>query len=68
MIFNKTAELKLRGQNVTDPRLIELRTSELMDAKGEELIDKCVGRTVTKSALECVKRADSEAAVNKCLY
>jgi len=67
-IFNKTAELQLRQQNIQDPRLIELRTRELMDVKGEELIDKCVGRTLTKSALDCVERADTEAAVLKCLY
>jgi hypothetical protein len=68
VIFNKTSELKLRGQNISDPHLIELRTRELMDAKGEALINKCMGRTVTRSALDCVQRADSEAAVDKCLY
>lgn len=68
IIFNKSAELELKKQNTDDPRLIEHRTQAFMEAGGEELIQKCVGRAMTKSAIECVKRAESPAAVDQCLY
>ncbi len=68
IIFDKTAELELKKQNIEDPRLVEFRTNAFMEAEGKELIEKCVGRTITKSALECVKRAESSAAMEQCLY
>lgn len=68
IIFNKSAELELKKQNTEDPRLIEHRTQAFMEAGGEELIQKCIGRAMTKSAIECVKRAESAAAVDQCLY
>jgi hypothetical protein len=68
IIFNKSAELELKKQNTDDPRLIEHRTQAFMESGGEELIQKCIGRAMTKSAIECVKRAESSAAVDQCLY
>ncbi|MBL8744477.1 MAG: hypothetical protein JNK04_25390 [Myxococcales bacterium] len=68
IIFNKSAELELKKQNTEDPRLIEHRTQAFMEAGGEELIQKCIGRAMTKSAIECVKRAESAAAVDQSLY
>lgn len=68
IIFNKSAELELKKQNTDDPRLIEYRTQAFMDSGGEELIQKCIGRAMTSSAIECVKRAESAAAVDQCLY
>jgi hypothetical protein len=67
-ILDKSAELKLREQNVDDPALIESRVEAFRQAKGQELLDRCIGRNVTKSAIECVERADSASAVDRCLY
>lgn len=68
VILNKSAELELKKQNTDDPRLIEHRTQAFMESTGEALLQRCVGRSVTKSALECVKRAESPGAVDQCLY
>ncbi|MFO0549789.1 MAG: hypothetical protein U0271_15460 [Polyangiaceae bacterium] len=67
-IFNRTAELELREQNITEPALVEERTKAFMEARGEALIEKCQGQHITKSALECVRRAQTSQAVNDCLY
>ena len=36
-------------------------------ARGDALIEKCLGRTMTRSALECVKKATTAEAVDRCL-
>lgn len=67
-ILDKSAELKLKEQKVSDPEQVEHRKKQLMDAKGDELIGRCVGMRITEGALRCVERADSPAAVDRCLY
>jgi len=66
-IFDKSAELELRSQNVTDPAEITKRTAAVRAARGEELIAKCVGRRITQKALECVRKAGSAEQVDRCL-
>lgn len=66
-IFDKSAEIELRAQNVTDPAEITKRTANVRAARGEELVGKCVGRRITKGALECVRRAASAEQVDRCL-
>lgn len=68
LILDKSAELKLREQDITDPGVIEERLKSFRETRGDELLDKCVGRTITKRAIACVERADSAAAVDRCLY
>ena len=66
-IMQKSAELTLREQT-SDPRVIEDRIAEFTKARGNELLEKCVGRTVTQSALQCVKRAEKPSDVDRCLF
>lgn len=65
-ILRKSAELKLKEQEV-NPELIELRTEQMMEAKGDELLSQCKGRRITDAILECVEKADSAVAVDNCL-
>ena len=67
-ILDKSAELKLKEQKLSDPEQIAHRKKQLMDAKGEDLIGQCVGMRITEGALRCVQRAESPAAVDRCLY
>ncbi len=67
-ILTKSAELKLKEDNVTDPKKVEEKLDGLKQSKGDELLKSCVGRTITKSALECVGNAQSSDAVDACLY
>jgi hypothetical protein len=66
-IFDKSAELELRSQNVTDPAEITKRTAAVRAARGEELVGKCVGRRITQRALECVRKASTAEQVDRCL-
>jgi hypothetical protein len=68
LILDKSAELKLREQDITDPAVIEERLKAFRETRGDELLEKCVGRTITKSAISCVQRAESASAVDRCLY
>ncbi|MBL9027035.1 MAG: hypothetical protein JNL21_32865 [Myxococcales bacterium] len=68
LILDKSAELKLREQEVSDPAVIEERLKSFRETRGDELLEKCVGRNITKRAISCVERADSAAAVDRCLY
>jgi hypothetical protein len=66
-IFDHSAEIELRSQNVTDAKTIADRTAAVRAARGDELIAQCVGKRITSRALECVKRAGSASEVDHCL-
>jgi hypothetical protein len=66
-IFRRSAEIELRAQKVSDPKIIEERTAAVHEAKGKDLIDRCVGRRITNGALECVRKAESPDQVDRCL-
>jgi hypothetical protein len=68
LILDKSAELKLREQELDDAAVFDERLKSFRETRGEELIQKCIGRTITASAIDCVKRADSASAVDRCLY
>jgi hypothetical protein len=68
LILDKIVELELRGQNVTDPAVIAQRKDDTRKAKGEELMQKCLGRKVTDARMACVKNAISYDQIeNQCL-
>ncbi|MDC0685860.1 MULTISPECIES: hypothetical protein [Sorangium] len=66
-IFRRSAEIELRAQNVVDPKIVEERTAAVRDARGKELIDRCVGRRITDAAMVCVRQATTPEQVDKCL-
>ncbi len=67
VLIRKTAELELQRQNVTDPAQIEKRTAELVAARGDKLLDKCVGRRIHDRAIACIQKATSEQEIDACL-
>jgi hypothetical protein len=66
-IFNRSAEIELRLQNVTDPKVIAERTAAVRAAKGEELIQRCVGKRITEDAMACVRQATTAEQMDQCL-
>lgn len=66
-IFNKSAEIELRLQNVTEPKLVAERTAAVKAARGDELIQKCVGKRITDKAMACVRKATTEDEMDACL-
>jgi len=66
-LFAKNAELELRAQRVTDPKLIAERTAAARSAEGGVFSGRCVGKRITNRALECVRRATTAEQLDRCL-
>jgi hypothetical protein len=67
-IFDKSAELELRAQGLTDPAVIAERTTAVRTARGADLVQKCVGRSITTRAMTCIREAKAPSDVDQCLY
>ncbi len=64
----KTAEIELRGQNVTDPGTIAERTAAARATpKGIAFSGQCLGKRITAGALECVRKATTAEQFDHCL-
>ena len=66
-LFAKNAEIELRSQRVTDPKVIAERTATARVAEGESFAARCMGRRITHRALDCVRRATTAAELDRCL-
>jgi hypothetical protein len=66
-LFTKNAEIELRTQKVTDPKLIADRIAAARSAEGDAFVGRCVGKRITPRALECVRRATTAEQVDRCL-
>jgi hypothetical protein len=66
IIFRKTAELTLR-ERTQDSAVIEERIEAYRRTHGDKEIAKCLGKALSKNALACIEKADSESKVNDCL-
>ncbi len=66
-IFDRSAEIELRAQNITDPKIIRERINAVRAAKGEPLLSQCVGKRITENAIACVRNATSSEQMDKCL-
>lgn len=66
-IFRRSAEIELKSLNVTDPEEVRRRTSEAQEARGEELLQQCVGRRITDRAMRCVREAQTQEELDGCL-
>jgi hypothetical protein len=67
-LFAKSAEIELRGQNITDPKTIAERTeSARATPKGGEFTGQCVGKRITDRALKCVRNATTAEQFDRCL-
>jgi hypothetical protein len=66
-LFAKNAEVELRAQRVSDPKLIADRTAAARAAEGELFAGRCLGKRITTHALECVRRATTAEQLDRCL-
>jgi hypothetical protein len=66
-IFNRSAELELRAQNITDETRIKMMTADLREKKGGEILSRCVGKRITNTAVACVRKAGSPAEIERCV-
>ena len=66
-IFERSAAIELRKQNVTEPELVRQRTEEARATAGDDLLKQCLGRRITDRAMRCVRRANSAEELEACL-
>lgn len=66
-IFRANAEVELRAQGITDPKILDQRVADARAAKGDELLKDCLGKRITDSAMDCVKRAKTAEELDGCL-
>lgn len=66
-LFAKNAEIELRGQRVSDPAELAKRTAKAREDEGEAFMKRCLGRRITRRALECIRGASTAEQVDRCL-
>lgn len=66
-IFERSAEIELRSLNVTDLDEVKRRTQEAKQARGDALLEQCIGRRITDSAMACVREAQTAEELDACL-
>ncbi len=66
-LFTKSAELVLREDKVTDPAIIAERIATVRPIQGEEFVKSCMGKRISKNALECARKAQSRKEFESCL-
>jgi hypothetical protein len=66
VILDRMVVVKLKQKNINDPESIKKMQADLRkDAESD--FPSCVGRRITDSAMECIKKAESQEAIVKCL-
>jgi hypothetical protein len=66
LVVDKNVEVKLKADGLTDSALVQKRKDELRASLRDD-IDKCVGKRVTDSMLNCVRGAGTPEQIDKCL-
>lgn len=67
VIVDQTVAVKLREKNVTDPLAVAKMQEELRAEVKGEVMDGCIGRRISDSALACIKGAETQEDIVKCL-
>jgi len=66
VILDRMVVVKLKQKNITDPASVSKMQAELRkDAEAD--FPGCLGRRISDSAMDCIKKADSQEAIVKCL-
>lgn len=67
-IIDRIVELELREQGITDKAMVEQRKQAARAHKHDELAKDCVGKRISKSALQCIQSAQTaDEITDKCL-
>lgn len=66
-LFAKNAELELTAQRITDPKLVAERIAAARAVEGDTFANHCLGRRITKGALDCIHRAKTSEQLDRCL-
>ena len=66
-IVDRNVEVQMREMQITDPAAIKKRQDEIRKELGAQLKD-CIGKRVTNRMMECVKKAETADAIDKCMH
>jgi len=66
-IFRRSAELKLREQEVNDEQEIQRLVDKARQDRGNNLVQPCIGRRITAKEMTCIRTADTLQELNACL-
>jgi hypothetical protein len=65
-ILDRMVVVKLKEKGISDPDSVKKMQVDLRkDAESD--FPSCIGRRISDSAMTCVKKAESEEAIIKCL-
>ncbi len=65
-ILDRMVVVKLKQKNITDPESVSKMQADLRkDAESD--FPSCVGRRISDSAMACIKKAETQEAIVKCL-
>jgi chorismate mutase len=65
-ILDRMVVVKLKQKNITDPESVKKMQGD-MRKDAESDFPGCVGRRITDSAMDCIKKAETQEAIVKCL-
>jgi hypothetical protein len=65
-LFAKSAEIELRGQNITDSKTIAERIAAAHTAQGHEFASQCMGKRITGRSLACARQATTAEQLEGC--
>jgi len=66
LILDRMVVVKLKQKKITDPDSITRMQADMRkDAEAD--FPGCVGRRISDGALDCIKKADTQEAIVKCL-
>lgn len=68
LVVGRIVELRMRSLNLGTPAEIDAKRTEILkDSAVMASMSQCVGKRISPSSLECVKRAEREPEVAQCL-
>ncbi len=65
LIVDRYVEVELRDLKVTDPKVVELRKTEMRRDLKDDL-KTCPGKHITDSMLACVRQAQTNVELDAC--
>jgi hypothetical protein len=67
VIIDKSVELQMKESNKDDPGLVAKEKERLAKEMEEAMGKNCVGRIMSKSAIDCVRGAQSTKQLEQCV-
>ena len=65
-IVERTARLKIQETAPARPETVDKEVSRLKESLRGKILEGCVGKRITNSAMVCVREAETSDAVQEC--